>query len=303
MTSVSLSIPLAQYSLLAIFASMAIYTITFLVFVWHLGRATSENKDARANSGALEKVGFVLLSVAVAVHGFGVVLRGLAASRVPWANMYEFSISGSFILVAIFLACWRVKDIRAIASFVVGFALLVLGTATTIFYVQIKTLMPALQSYWLVIHVTVAVLATAFFNIAAALSVAYLLKTSTLVEKSKSKVIAFGRRILSVFPDAQKLERLQVRFNSIGLVLWTFTLIAGAIWAQKAWHRFWGWDTKEVWTLIIWILYAGYFHATSTRGWTGKRAAWLSLVGFTAILFNFTIVNIFFKGLHVYSGL
>jgi cytochrome c-type biogenesis protein CcsB len=217
--------------------------------------------------------------------------------------MYEFSISGSFILVAIFLACWRVKDIRAIASFVVGFALLVLGTATTIFYVQIKTLMPALQSYWLVIHVTVAVLATAFFNIAAALSVAYLLKTSTLVEKSKSKVIAFGRRILSVFPDAQKLERLQVRFNSIGLVLWTFTLIAGAIWAQKAWHRFWGWDTKEVWTLIIWILYAGYFHATSTRGWTGKRAAWLSLVGFTAILFNFTIVNIFFKGLHVYSGL
>jgi len=302
-TSVSLSIPLAQYSLLAIFASMAIYTITFLVFVWHLGRATSENKDARATSGALEKVGFVLLSVAVAVHGFGVVLRGLAASRVPWANMYEFSISGSFILVAIFLACWRVKDIRAIASFVVGFALLVLGTATTIFYVQIKTLMPALQSYWLVIHVTVAVLATAFFNIAAALSVAYLLKTSTLVEKSKSKAIAFGRRILSVFPDAQKLERLQVRFNSIGLVLWTFTLIAGAIWAQKAWHRFWGWDTKEVWTLIIWILYAGYFHATSTRGWTGKRAAWLSLVGFTAILFNFTIVNIFFKGLHVYSGL
>ena len=303
MTSVSLSIPLAQYSLLAIFASMALYTITFLVFVWHLGRATSENKDARANSGALEKVGFVLLSVAVAVHGFGVVLRGVAASRVPWANMYEFSISGSFILVAIFLACWRVREIRAIASFVVGFALLVLGTATTIFYVQIKTLMPALQSYWLVIHVTVAVLATAFFNIAAALSVAYLLKTSTIVEKSKAKVVAFGLRTLSVFPNEQTLERLQVRFNAIGLVLWTFTLIAGAIWAQKAWHRFWGWDTKEVWTLIIWILYAGYFHATATRGWTGKRAAWLSLVGFTAIIFNFTIVNLFFKGLHVYSGL
>ena len=303
MTSVSLSLPLAQYSLLAIFASMAIYTIAFLVFAWHLTRATSENKDARAKSPALEKVGLVLLSIAVAVHGFGVLLRGLSASRVPWANMYEFSISGSFILVAIFLACWRVRDIRAIASFVVGFALLVLGTATTIFYVQIKTLMPALQSYWLVIHVTVAVLATAFFNIAAALSVAYLLKTSTYVEKSKSKVVAFGRRILSVFPDSLKLERLQVQFNSIGLVLWTFTLIAGAIWAHKAWHRFWGWDTKEVWTFIIWTLYAGYFHATFTRGWTGKRAAWLSLVGFTAILFNFTIVNLFFKGLHVYSGL
>jgi ABC-type transport system involved in cytochrome c biogenesis permease subunit len=87
------------------------------------------------------------------------------------------------------------------------------------------------------------------------------------------------------------------------LVLWTFTLIAGAIWAQRAWHRYWGWDTKEVWTFIIFTLYAGYFHATSTRGWTGRRAAWLSLVGFTAIIFNFTIVNLFFKGLHVYSGL
>lgn len=303
MTSVSLSLPLAQLSLLAIFAAMAIYTIAFLVFVWHLTRATSENKDARAKSGALERVGFATLALAVTVHGVGVLLRGLAASRVPWANMYEFSISGSFILVAIFLASWRVKDIRAIASFVVGFALLVLGSATTLFYVQIKTLMPALQSYWLVIHVTVAVLATAFFNIAAALSVAYLLKSSSYVAASKSKVVGFGRRILSVFPDSQKLERLQVQFNSIGLVLWTFTLIAGAIWAQKAWHRFWGWDTKEVWTFIIWTLYAGYFHATFTRGWTGKRAAWLSLVGFTAILFNFTIVNIFFKGLHVYSGL
>ena len=303
MTSVSLSLPLAQLSLLAIFAAMAIYTIAFLVFVWHLTRATSENKDARAKSGALERVGFATLALAVTVHGVGVLLRGLAASRVPWANMYEFSISGSFILVAIFLASWRVKDIRAIASFVVGFALLVLGSATTLFYVQIKTLMPALQSYWLVIHVTVAVLATAFFNVAAALSVAYLLKGSSYVAASKSKVVGFGRRILSVFPDSQKLERLQVQFNSIGLVLWTFTLIAGAIWAQKAWHRFWGWDTKEVWTFIIWTLYAGYFHATFTRGWTGKRAAWLSLVGFTAILFNFTIVNIFFKGLHVYSGL
>ncbi len=303
MTSVSLSLPLAQLSLLAIFSAMAIYTIAFLVFVWQLTRATSENKDARAKSGSLERAGFAILAVAVAVHGVGVLLRGLAASRVPWANMYEFSISGSFILVAIFLASWRVRDIRAIASFVVGFALLVLGSATTLFYVQIKTLMPALQSYWLVIHVTVAVLATAFFNIAAALSVAYLLKSSNYVANSKSKVVGFGRRILSVFPDSKKLERLQVQFNSIGLVLWTFTLIAGAIWAQKAWHRFWGWDTKEVWTFIIWTLYAGYFHATFTRGWTGKRAAWLSLVGFTAILFNFTIVNIFFKGLHVYSGL
>ena len=282
---------------------MAIYTLSFLVFVWHLTSIASEDKAASAKSANLQKFGYGLLVLAVFVQGVGVVARGIAAARVPWANMYEFSVSGSFILVAIFVFAWRVRDIRIIATFVTGFALLVLGTATNIFYVQVKTLMPALQSYWLVIHVTVAVLATAFFNIAAALSVAYLLKTSAYVEKSPSKVVGFARRVLAAFPEQQRLERLQVRFNSIGLVLWSFTLIAGAIWAQRAWHRYWGWDTKEVWTFIIWTLYAGYFHATSTRGWTGKRAAWLSLVGFTAIIFNFTIVNLFFKGLHVYSGL
>ena len=184
-----------------------------------------------------------------------------------------------------------------------GFVLLILGAATTYFYVQVKTLMPALQSYWLVIHVSVAVLATAFFNIAAALSVAYLLRTSTRIASSTKKFVVGARRVLEFFPAEKTLERLQVRFNAVGLILWTFTLAAGAIWAERAWHRYWGWDTKEVWTFIIWVLYAGYFHATATRGWTGRRAAWLSLVGFTSVLFNFTIVNLFFKGLHVYSGL
>jgi cytochrome c-type biogenesis protein CcsB len=230
-------------------------------------------------------------------------MRGIAASRVPWANMYEFSISGAFVLVAIYLAFYRLRDIRIIAAFVNGFVLLILGAATTYFYVQVKTLMPALQSYWLVIHVTVAVLATAFFNIAAALSVAYLLRTSTRIAGSTKKFVVGARRVLEFFPAEKTLERLQVRFNAVGLILWTFTLAAGAIWAERAWHRYWGWDTKEVWTFIIWVLYAGYFHATATRGWTGRRAAWLSLVGFASVLFNFTIVNLFFKGLHVYSGL
>jgi cytochrome c-type biogenesis protein CcsB len=186
---------------------------------------------------------------------------------------------------------------------VTGFALLVLGSATTLFYVQVKTLMPALQSYWLVIHVTVAVLATAFFNIAAALSVAYLLRSWGWLEKSKLPIAQIAKRVLTVFPESRKLEQLSYRFNVIGFMLWSFTLVAGAIWAERAWHRFWGWDTKEVWTFIIWTIYAGYLHATATRGWTGARAIWLSLVGFAAVIFNFTIVNLFFKGLHVYSGL
>jgi cytochrome c-type biogenesis protein CcsB len=205
--------------------------------------------------------------------------------------MYEFSISGALLILMVYLTSIKIKDIRFIGTFVVGFVLIVLFAAVSLFYVEVKTLMPALQSYWLVIHVVVAILATAFFTIAAAFHLSYLVKSG-----SKSK-------IMQVFPSLEALERYAYRFNVVGFVLWSFTLIAGAIWAERAWHRYWGWDTKEVWTFIIWVLYAGYLHAMATRGWNGKRAAWLGLIAFLSVIFNFTIVNLFFKGLHVYSGL
>ena len=303
MKDVLLNPALDHIAVYSIFAAMAVYTFALLTFVWHLSRLSSGDKKLIKTAAPLERAGFILMIVAAALHGAGVVMRGVAASRVPWANMYEFSISGSFMIVLIFLTAWWVKEIRVIAVLVSGFALLVLGAAVTLFYVQVKTLMPALQSYWLVIHVTVAVLATAFFNIAAALAVAYLLRNWKWLQKSKLPIAKLINRVLSVFPDSAKLESLSYRFNIVGFILWTFTLVAGAIWAERAWHRFWGWDTKEVWTFIIWVIYAGYLHAKATRGWTGARSAWLTLVGFAAILFNFTIVNLFFKGLHVYSGL
>jgi len=294
---------LSQISLLFIFSAMAVYTFAFLSFATHLSRLASEKKKQRTLATKLEKVGIALMILGTALHAAGVVLRGIAASRVPWANMYEFSITGALFVVFIFLVALTIKDVRLIATFVSGFVLLILGAATSVFYVEVKSLMPALQSYWLVIHVVVAVLATAFFNIAAGLSIAYLLKSAGWLEKSKRKAVQSVKRILDLFPPLESLERLAYRFNIIGFILWSFTLIAGAIWAERAWHRYWGWDTKEVWTFIIWVIYAGYLHANATRGWTGKRSAWLSLIGFAAILFNFTVVNLFFKGLHVYSGL
>ena len=303
MNSISLNADLAAISRLVVEGAMLVYTFAFLTFAYHLSQLASMKKKVRAGATKLERVGIILLAVAAVIHGTGVVLRGIAASRVPWANMYEFSITGSFVVVTIFLFALTIKDIRLIATFVAGFNLLILGTADTVFYIDVKSLMPALQSYWLVIHVMVAVLATAFFNIAAALSIAYIFKTAKWVKTSKLKLVDLMRRILALFPKEDKLERLSYRFNIIGFILWTFTLIAGAIWAERAWHRYWGWDTKEVWTFIIWTIYAGYLHANATRGWNGKRSAWLVVVGFVAILFNFTVVNLFFKGLHVYSGL
>jgi len=284
---------LATFSRILVLVALTIYVIAFLVLATSLSnRARATQKDQTASALRIENIGLILAGLATVVHFAGVLTRGIAANRVPWANMYEFSISGAFVVSAIYLLALFFKDIRFIATFVIGFVVLVIGSANTLFYVQVESLMPALQDYWLVIHVSVAILGTAFFTIAAAVAALLIAKSG----KSKSK-------LLKVFPDVEKLEKLSYQFNVIGFILWTFTLIAGAIWADKAWHRFWGWDTKEVWTFIIWTIYAAYLHATTTRGWEGKKAAWLTLIGFSAVIFNFTIVNLFFKGLHVYSGL
>jgi len=308
MKPVVLNEGLSQLSVLGIYASMLLYAAAFVILAIHLSRAATEGKSS-SDSNRLETVGTWVTVAALAAHGLGVLGRGIAAQRVPWANMYEFSITGTFVVVFIFLVSQFVrKEVRFIGTFVTGFVVLILGIATNVYYVEVKTLMPALNNYWLLIHVTVAILATAFLNIAAALSITYLFKTAKWLTEPKGKIAQTRwfkqlERILARFPEESVLERTSYRFNIIGFILWSFTLIAGAIWAERAWHRYWGWDTKEVWTFIIWTIYAGYLHANATRGWTGKRSAWLVVIGFSAIVFNFTIVNLYFKGLHVYSGL
>ena len=142
----------------------------------------------------------------------------------------------------------------------------------------------------------VASLGTAFFAIGAGLSVVQLLQARREAGKK-----SLG--LLKTLPDAVKLENLAYLVTVVGFVFWTFTLIAGSIWAERSWGRYWGWDTKEVWTFIIWVVYAGYLHARATRGWRGARSAWLAIIGFSAVMFNYTVVNLLFKGLHSYSGL
>ncbi len=285
--TVMLNEELSQISLLFVSAAMGFLAVALLLFAFQLAKLKEDSTQDR-----FEKFGFWLLGISTVVLGVGVVLRGIAANRVPWANMYEFAISGALMILTVYLMALKVRDVRYIATFISGFVLITLFAAVSLFYVEVKTLMPALQSYWLVIHVVVAILATAFFAIAAGFHIFYLIKAA-----------GWGKTMMDRFPDLRQLERIAYRFNMVGFVSWSFTLIAGAIWAERAWHRYWGWDTKEVWTFIIWVIYAGYLHAMATRGWTGKRAAWLGLIGFSAVIFNFTIVNLFFKGLHVYSGL
>jgi len=250
----------------------------------------------------MARIGTALATLGFLFHLAGEVLRGIAAGRVPWSNMYEFAMTGTLLIIAVYLAVNIWFDLKFLGTFILGLVVVLLGAAATGFYVQVVPLSDPLKSVWLVIHVFVASLGTAFFALAFALSAFQLLQ-----HRRQAKVLAgaekTGPRFLATLPSSERLEGLAYRFATIGFIFWTFTLIAGAIWANDAWGRYWGFDTKETWTFIIWVLYAGYIHARATRGWRGSRSAWLAIVGFSAVLFNFTIVNMFFKGLHVYSGL
>ncbi len=258
-----------------------------------------------AGSSRAGRIAVALTALAWLIHLAGVVLRGISAQRVPWANMYEFSITSTLIIVGVFLLMQLRLNIRYLGTFVVGLMLVLLGVGAVGFYVDVIPLPPALQSAWLVIHVLVAMIATALFAVCFAVS-ALQIAQSRNGGGSRSlgaTVRAKFSRLLKTVPDAETLDAMAYRIIIVGFILWTFTLMAGAIWANRAWGRYWGWDVKEVWTFIVWVIYAAYIHAKATRGWNGTRAAWLAIVGFGAVMFNFGVVNIFFKGLHSYSGL
>lgn len=248
----------------------------------------------------MARIAVVLMWLAAVLHGGAVVARAVAAHRVPWGNMYEFLSTGAFLVALVYLLVLFFKDLRFMGSFISGLVTLMLCGATIGFPTPVGHLVPALQSPWIVIHVSIAVLASALFAISFAMNVLQ------LVQHARMNRLAAGQKdklpFMRVVPGAGALENFAYRINTIAFVMWTFTVIAGAIWAEAAWGRYWGWDPKEVWSFVIWVVYAGYLHARATGGWTGPRSAWLSIIGFLCVVFNFTIVNIFFDGLHSYAG-
>ncbi|MFE1644087.1 c-type cytochrome biogenesis protein CcsB [Microbacterium sp. P01] len=276
-------------------------------------RAAEEAMQARPGKRVKQtwaRIGTSLTLLGFLFHVAADVTRGIAAGRVPWSNMYEFALTGTMLIVAVYLVVLFRYDLRFLGTFITGMIVLLLGGTALQFYVEITPLADPLKSVWLVVHVFVASLATALFALAFGLSVVQLLQArrerkviAAVAVEAGSPAVKTGPAFLRTLPSADTLESLAYRFAILGFIFWTFTLIAGSIWANDAWGRYWGFDTKEVWTFVIWVLYAGYIHARATRGWRGTRSAWLSIIGFSAVMFNFTIVNMFFKGLHVYSGL
>lgn len=334
-----------SYSTVFVLSALVTYVLALACFAVDIsalgGHAPRRTVRRAANIGiALSWLGLTLQLV-------GIVLRTLAAGRVPWANMYEFSLVFSFVAMATFLIVQRWRDLRYLGVFVSFVVVSTLIVAFWQLHVEADAVQPILDSYWLAVHVSIAAASTGLFSVAAGVSVLQLVKhhrsrrraevrEPTLVgadggtvgtvdvepaeevrelEQADSGDVAdasaegtapprgFVARFASHLPAEETLERFAYRLNAVAFVGWTLTLVAGAIWAEAAWGRPWGWDPKETWTLVIWLIYAAYLHVRATVGWTINRFAWFAIVGFLALLANFYVVNIFFPGNHSYSGL
>lgn len=309
---------LAQLSNQFVYAAMGVYTLALISFAISLSAtrtpapqrqpvavgAVSETSTDSASvlppgrrSG---NIAMALTWLATVLLALGVLTRALSAQRVPWGNMYEFSITAGLAAAIVFLAVSTKHDLRWLGIFVVGAVLLDLGLAVTVLYTESAELVPALKSWWLVIHVSAAIICAGGFTLAAAFAAAYLIRESG--ERRAGEGAQPTGWLASRLPSSQTLDRFTFRAVAFTFPLWTFAVVAGAIWAENAWGRYWGWDPKETWAFITWVLFAGYLHARSTAGWKGRRAAWIALLGYLAFLFNYFGVNLFLPGLHSYAG-
>ena len=248
-------------------------------------------------------IGMSLTWLGTLLLGLGILFRGLSAGRVPIGNMYEFSLAAGFAVSLTYCLMSISRDLRWLGLFISIPVLLDLGLALTVLYTESAQLVPALNSYWLAIHVSAAVVCIGAFTIGAALSGLYLVAQAAedrvATGKEPGRSSAFAQRI----PSADRLDLMSYRIHAFMFPIWTFAVIAGAIWAEAAWGRYWGWDPKETWAFITWVIYAAYLHARATAGWRGKKAAYVAIAGYATILFNYFVVNIFVQGLHSYSGL
>ena len=334
---------LAQYANLSLYSAMAVFTIAMVCWALYLagmlpsrgartatedartreaelvgaGGAPSSRADATGTHGAAGEAGAARAAdaddsvplrarKAAGIGGtmtwlggllllLAVVLRGLSVHRWPLGNMFEFAVMGSMFTVLAFCVWSLRRDLRWLGLFVTAPVLLILGMAVTVWYTEAAELLPSLRSYWLVIHVTVATLSVAVFTIACAITIAYLLRDA--FQRS-------GRgSLLDRFPAAPTMERLAYGLHIVAFPLWTFTVIAGAIWARQAWGSYWNWDPKEVWTFVIWVVYAAYLHARATSGVSRQVVSYVALAGYACIIINYAVVNVFFVSQHSYSGL
>jgi cytochrome c-type biogenesis protein CcsB len=292
-----------------IYSAMALYTLSFLAHAFETAWAVRAPQKIEEGSDVVKaktldysrtekaaRLATAFLGLGTILLLAGIISRGIANGHVPWGNMYEFSITGSFAFSAAYLAALRKYDLRWLGLFISFGILLALGTAITLLYRDSAPLVPALKSPWLIIHVSTAIICGGIFLLANIIAGAYLYLDR--YEQMGARPV-WALRI----PSLETLDQLSYRLIAFVFPLWTFSVIAGAIWAESAWGRYWGWDPKETWAFITWVAYAAYLHARVTVGWRGRRAAWLCILAGSTFLFNYVYVNVWGTGKHTYSGL
>jgi cytochrome c-type biogenesis protein CcsB len=286
-----------------IYSAILFYALAFLAHAievaWSVKTPAKSVKKTKLDFSRTERVG--RLATAFMVLGFllllpGVICRGISANRVPWGNMYEFSITGALTFSGAYLFALKKYKLRWLGLPAALSTLLTLGTAVTLLYRPSAPLMPALKSPWLVIHVSAAIISGGVFLLANCIAGTYL-----ILDRYEQKGIrpVWAEKL----PTLESLDNLSYRLVALVFPLWTFSVIAGAIWAEAAWGRYWGWDPKETWAFITWVAYAAYLHARVTIGWRGRKAAWLCLLAGSTFLFNYIYINVWGTGRHTYSGL
>ncbi|MFE6388811.1 c-type cytochrome biogenesis protein CcsB [Nocardiopsis dassonvillei] len=254
--------------------------------------------EARASQSVLGKIALGVTTFGFVMGVAQIIARGLAAGRWPWGNMFEFVVALCLVAVGgLLFASYRYQA-RFLGAFVLVPVLVLLGIGVRWLYVDPGPLIPALHSYWVPIHVTATIIAGGAFMVSGTAGVTYLVAHRAEAKRALGEQVA---GIAGRLPSPELLDRISHRFILFAFPLWTFGIIAGSIWADEAWGRFWGWDPKEVWSFISWVIYAAYLHARATGGWRGPKATWINVVGFATILFNFFAVNYMFSGLHSYA--
>ncbi|MEV1010143.1 c-type cytochrome biogenesis protein CcsB [Streptomyces sp. NPDC049881] len=279
-----------------------------------VSRSTTPSRDAvpdgpgaageDAQGDTYGRIAVSLTVLAFLLHMGAVVTRAVAVGRGPWGNMYEFSVALGVVGIAGYLGFLAARTpVRWLGLPLVTTVLLDLGLAVTVLYNESTQLVPALDSMWMWIHVPLAIVCGGLFYLGAVSAVLYLFR-----DRYEAKLAAGGQpgrlatSVLERLPSALSLDRFSYRVNAAVFPVWTFTIVAGAIWAETAWGRYWAWDPKETWAFITWVAYACYLHARATAGWKGRRAAYLAIAGIVCFLINYYGVNIFFDSLHGYGG-
>ncbi|WP_420120094.1 c-type cytochrome biogenesis protein CcsB [Nakamurella sp.] len=251
----------------------------------------------------------VVTVVGAAANVLSIVARGLAVGRLPLANMYEFV----SVICAAATITWLIvlarTGARTLGVFVMTPVVVLAVVAGTRLYVPAGPVVPALNSYWKWIHVTTVAISSSILLVSGAASALYLLRGrlerthADRAEPAGGGAPVRARSLLSVLPSMVALDRIAYRTAIVGFPLFTFAVIAGAMWAEVAWGRYWGWDPKETCSFITWVFFAAYLHARSTAGWRGRRAAWICVLGWASMIFNLFFINMVVSGLHSYAGL